>query len=140
MIRDGHLIYRRAIGSAASVKQIGSRDFECSSRSFAQSLVCRLNFLFVIFVIRRLGHCRSVRAGARQTLEVILPHRLCRSWGGPYVAELRAHAKASGSLAEERTHRRHSQGSDLRGARGGQTGSSERSGPDRTRSLLRAEV
>src|SRR6266853_6025522 len=43
-------------------------------------------------------------------------------------------------MAAKRTHGRHSQGCDLRIVRGGQTGSTETSRPDRARPLLRAEV
>src|SRR5258708_30280694 len=43
-------------------------------------------------------------------------------------------------MAAKRTDGRHSQGCDLRSVRGGQTGSTETSRPDRARPLLRAEV
>ena len=39
--------------------------------------------------------------GARETLEVVLAHRLHLSWSRPDAAELRADAKAGGSLVEK---------------------------------------
>jgi hypothetical protein len=49
-----------------------------------------------------LQHCSSrVHSGARETLKVVLAHRLHLRWRRSNAAQLRADAKASGSLAEK---------------------------------------
>jgi len=47
-------------------------------------------------------HClRRVHSRARETLEVVLADRLHLGWRRPDAAELRAHAKTGGSVAEK---------------------------------------
>jgi len=45
---------------------------------------------------------KRVYPGARETLEVVLAHRLYLGWCRPDAAQLRADAKAGGDLAERR--------------------------------------
>jgi hypothetical protein len=60
-------------------------------------------------------------SGVCQTLEIVFPDRLHFGRRRPDAAELRAHAKASGGLPEERIDACHGQGSHLRGVRRGQS-------------------
>src|SRR5258708_7116659 len=42
-----------------------------------------------------------IHAGARETFQVVLTHRLHLGWRGSHATEFRAYAKAGGTLAKE---------------------------------------